>query len=686
MIRNGLMSIVLLASAPTLFAAELTLTASLPTGPCTAVAVAGPLGVAIGGGSLHTVDLADPQHPRLQGRIDGLGDTRQVALQGGIAYVASRIDGLFVIDLAAPAAPRLIAHYDTIEKATGIAAAGNSLFVACRYHGVEIIDIANPAQPRHRGVVLAGKEVQSVAWSAGKLYAGIWADREVAVVAVPEQGVARQVGTCALDGYGDGVAVRDGVCLAATGHHSRAFTKPHFLPPQPGDHGWGEGHGLEVINVANPAAPQVLGRLKTAPYYRGVPDFWSVVWGAGPRAVLCDAHNGVTVVDLADVRAPRALAAWKLPVPIGAEPEAAGGVAVAEGAMLVAGTTSGLHVLSSGDLIHPSSVEAASETTTPDAVAPAPVTGDTRTHVLPLAGMVRQILPLDADTVALAAGMDGIHLVALAPEPHLVATVPVVGFARHLSRRGDLLFVAEAHAGISIWRIAPGPRLEFVARHAESAGPVLQVESPGERPWLFAEAGVHTLRIIDVSDPLQPRPLLSEDGPGLFYGPQIAAQVFAGRFAAVFWNQGGPYWYDLGGATPRRTQDFPTQVNGGAAGGLVPRGNDQALVMTHDGYAEAVPGATTAFASLPRHRISGNGLNGLPTVSGDLLLVANPAWRLLRVIRLPEAGTPVAQPLELITEFHLDGHPGAAVVHGGLVLIPEGHSGLRWLPLSALHS
>ncbi|MBN2449293.1 MAG: hypothetical protein JXR77_02825, partial [Lentisphaeria bacterium] len=46
----------------------------------------------------------------------------------GLAYIASREDGLFLVDVTVPAAPRLVNHYDTVEFATGLALAGDVLF------------------------------------------------------------------------------------------------------------------------------------------------------------------------------------------------------------------------------------------------------------------------------------------------------------------------------------------------------------------------------------------------------------------------------------------------------------------------------------------------------------------------------------------------------------------------------
>ncbi|MBI5940458.1 MAG: hypothetical protein HY859_08535, partial [Caulobacterales bacterium] len=226
-----LLTMILLSVLHVLAAAEpqaLDCSRSLGIGPCHDAAWVDGLLLVVGQGALATWSAPAGRPPAPLGRIEGLGAVRQVVVQQGIAYVAAREDGLAIVDLRDPAQPCLLARFDTHGKATGIAVAGNLCFVACTYFGVQIIDITDPARPRHLATTLAKLECQSVAWSAGHLYAGVWADRLVAIADVRDPRHPREVARCRLDGYGDGVAVRDGVLYAATGHHAAAFQGLHF--------------------------------------------------------------------------------------------------------------------------------------------------------------------------------------------------------------------------------------------------------------------------------------------------------------------------------------------------------------------------------------------------------------------------------------------------------------------------
>ena len=56
--------------------------------------------------------------------LDGIGTSRQICCDSGIAYVTTRENGVYICDLRRPSEPRLLAHIDTLELATGVSAAG----------------------------------------------------------------------------------------------------------------------------------------------------------------------------------------------------------------------------------------------------------------------------------------------------------------------------------------------------------------------------------------------------------------------------------------------------------------------------------------------------------------------------------------------------------------------------------
>ncbi|NCO42654.1 MAG: hypothetical protein AUJ96_30040 [Armatimonadetes bacterium CG2_30_66_41] len=112
-----------------------------------------------------------------------------------------------------------------------------------------------------------------------------------------------------------------------------------------GEPGYGEGHGLESYSLADPAKPKFVSRIKTPPFYHLGNDMWSVQV-AGDYAFLADTHNGIFVVNVADLTKSRFVAHRQLPVvPERSLPGYVGGLALAKDHVYVAGGWTDLHVV-----------------------------------------------------------------------------------------------------------------------------------------------------------------------------------------------------------------------------------------------------------------------------------------------------------------------------------------------------
>jgi hypothetical protein len=646
-------------------------------GPCHDAAVVGTLLVAVGDGALTTFDIAVPQSPHRLGSLAGLGAVRQVVLADGIAYVAAREDGLIVVDVREPAAPRVLARYDTLEKATGIAVAANLCFVACRYFGVEIIDVGDPAHPRHLATAFPTLEAQSVTWSAGRLYAGIWADRLVVVADVSDPRSPRELGRIELDGYGDGVTVRDGVLYAATGHHARAFAGGHWERARQAEPGWGAGHGLEMWDVRDPAQPRLLARHKTRPFYVGIPDMWSVEVHGG-TAFLTDTMNGVEAVDVSDPASPRTIARVALP-----DGDAAGGLAVGPDVLYVAGLASGLHVVPLPGTACNDPVSVIPATAIAADPRP-PVERADGWWVVRPGGQVREVARIGPCRFALAAGDAGVHLLDTAPSPVLYARLNTHGPARSVAAYGDLLVVAEGWGGLSTWRLG-GSGAELLGRWSGDGEAVIQVVVPPPGRWAVIERGIRTLAVLDLADPAHPVEVAGWTGPGIFYGPQIAATPVAGRWLAWWWHTGGPYWLDLDApGHPAPVRPIEGNLHSGVTGADV--AGDHLLVMARDGLVALPPEETRDMAVLPVARLGDNAfghrtMNGQATVAGDLLLASNAAWSMLRVVDVADPRSP-----RLLRVVRTPGNPGRALVADDLVVLPDGCEGVRIAPLATLRT
>ncbi len=114
----------------------------LPT-PSSDVGIFAANGVAyLTGGGLHTVDISDPNNPTLISGADLLFTARNVALNGsGLALVAAEDLGLSVYDVTDPSATdAFVAGFDTPSLAYDVAIAGGIAYVANGAGGLQIIN------------------------------------------------------------------------------------------------------------------------------------------------------------------------------------------------------------------------------------------------------------------------------------------------------------------------------------------------------------------------------------------------------------------------------------------------------------------------------------------------------------------------------------------------------------------
>ncbi|MDP6041824.1 MAG: beta-propeller domain-containing protein, partial [Candidatus Latescibacteria bacterium] len=325
----------------------LPIVADAGVGPAKGIDIRGHYAYVILEGTVTIVDIRDANMPKIIGKLEGLGSSRQIQVRDHIAYIAARGDGLFLVDVSDPAQPSVLSHYDTIEFATGIALGGNIAFLACRLYGVELVDISDPHHPKHISVTRTGVS-QSVAYADGFLYVGTWGDKVVVVVDVEDPRDPVITDKLPLDGYGDGVAVYKGHLYTATGQHSRA--KPSA---KPGDPGYGTGHGLEIYSLSNPAHPQLVSRTKFPPEYHTDSHLWTVRV-ANHHAFVADNYNGLFVLNVSDPAHPAFAGHHQLPYYADREgPAVVSDVSVMDDHIFIAGQYTDVHVIAAPGIATP---------------------------------------------------------------------------------------------------------------------------------------------------------------------------------------------------------------------------------------------------------------------------------------------------------------------------------------------
>lgn len=667
-------------------------TGQVGTGGCVDVTREGDYLYVLQGRSLRILALDNPAAPRLVGTLPDLGNLRQIAVRGPVAFITAREDGLFVVDVSDPTLPRLVAHYDTVEFATGIDVRDGFAFIACRWFGVEIVDVSEPAQPRHVASLRVG-EAQSCEVADGFLYAGAWEERRVAICDVRNPASPRQVTTVRLGGRGDGVCVRDGILYAATGHH------------QPGsalrldDPRYGTGNGMDIFDVSDPAHPRHLSRIQLDwRFYYGWPDTWRVKL-AYPYAYLCHTYNGVFVFDVSDPCNPREVVQIRLPLypgdpqyrelsmaaKNGVRPpvlpfdpkeklyDPVCGLVATDGFLYLAGSLSGLHVFSDAVLAKAESVPVAQR-----------LVAEGDFHRVDLAAMARGLHPfakgvayyrpggqvyaaVEANGLVYAAcGTGGI--VVLDQELRPLATHVTIGFALDVQVVGHTLYAAEGTAGLACYQI-DGTALKLVGRYRTTL-PVRQVRVTPNARFAVLQAGGSVYEVVDVADAANPRLVRTEKGwGGLIYYRQMCNGFIDGRYICGTWCAARTFMLDCGGDEPTPLPDVTGILPDMEAGGYCPCGS-LALVTRDGGYSVYPPGHQEE--ELPVYRlVGGPDFYGKPTCCGDLLVVSN---RISGQVTLLGIGQ-LAEP-RLLAQFTVSGNPDCAFVGEDSVLVPAGYQGL----------
>jgi len=639
----------------------LSLVKTVGIGPTMDVAVSGDHAFAVGRGKLYSLDITNPANPRVVGELAGLGNVRQIIVREGIAYITSREDGLFLVGVKHPHKPRLLSHYDTIELATGVGISGDILFVACRHFGVELVDVSAAGKPVHLSTVRTG-EAQSVVARGRWLYVGVWATSEV--VAVDVRNPRRPIITARveLDGYGDGVDVRGRYLYAATGHHSRAGA--HRTPADPG---YGRGHGLEILDISDPARPRFVSRLKFPRLYNMGHDMWGVTVAHG-HAFVADTHNGIFVVDVADPRRPIVVGHRTLPCAASHKmPDFVGGLALAKDCIYVAGGATDLHLVAAPGIAGAVAMEPA---TPPPLPPPRPVERDERFRVYRTDGQVHAVDFLGRRAVV-AAGSAGVHVVEFQPSIKRLSKLETRGFATDVSVSREKVLIAAGTDGLLICELSGRGELVRHGQYRVNDRAIKQVEVPAPGKYALIQVGANTLQIIDISNPAAPERVLNESRPGLLYGDQLMRGLAENRYACVFWHVSGLHWYDISGVSGPSYSGDNCPLRIGAANGLVEY-RQKTLATLRGGYLLLDRHERRPLAELPVRRVgAGRRPLGKPTIFGDRLYAANRATGTITIADISDIEKP-----KLIQQYDTPGNPGRVRVHNGVIVIPDGYHGL----------
>jgi len=635
---------------------------------CSAVEVAGDYLYAAGANSLTVFEIkADPGKPRWIGELKGIKSSRQMAVCGEKAYITARNHGLWIVDIADPREPKLIRQFDTIELATGIAASDNVIFIAHRVYGVQLLDVTDLRFPRHISQVRTA-EAQSVAVRHGMLYIGDWAVGKLTIADIRDLRHPKVVAQGTLDGYGDGVFLKDNLCFCSTGHDAKSG--PTEARP-------GNGRGVEVFDVSDPMNPEKLGVFKFPPFLPRDNDYWTPRV-CGNTLFCVDSHNGFYMIDVSDpasmkglghLRLPSPIYTWKVPDDRKLNNDCCASLATGDGVVYIAGLTTGIHVVRAS---------AACKRPRPalrlDIPAEVPGTVDPRLQRYDLHCQVRRVAVKD-DFAYVAASHAGLKLFGIGVDGLEELRTWERQCVYDVSVHGDTLFVAENNRDLAVYRIAGDGDLTEVGRGQLDRDQSVRIVHPFmDGRYLAVSCGTGRFSILDATDLTRMKPVYGGGVGGILYGDMFPKRDRNGVFP-VNWHCRGIAWYDLNGAAPVVTST-----------GNPPQGSqlDGIDLLANGLFVFPVRGSRLALIdpTLPgeprivevRGAVAGMPVRGIPSVCGDLVAFASRRDGQVVTLDLsvPESPVVVRDRCYDLSEGNCD----RIAFHNGKMIIPAGHYGL----------
>ncbi len=133
---------------------------------------------AAGLSGLMIVDFPAAGEPRVKATLPTTGETRAVAVRGGMAYLAEGPAGLRIVDLKDPAKPTVVgsARPDSTDMIRGLVVGASTAWLCAGESGIIGLDITHPSTPTHVGTYDPQRAVNRAALMGDLLVAANDAD------------------------------------------------------------------------------------------------------------------------------------------------------------------------------------------------------------------------------------------------------------------------------------------------------------------------------------------------------------------------------------------------------------------------------------------------------------------------------------------------------------------------------
>jgi hypothetical protein len=221
---------------------------------------------------LQVLDISDIQNPTEIAFFPADDESFATTVAGEFAYLANHAKGVTVFDLSDLSQIRKVAGIKLPGNAYQVEATGQNLYVAMGDSGIAMVNIADMTNPKITHFRTTGKWIQEVKRGGNYLYAA--AKNNGLLIFQISGDQLQQIGQLATGFNTNGLQVEDDLVYLADG---------------PG--------GLAVVNVANPASPQLVARFDKG-------GFVGQLHKVGNYVYLANRNKGLRIVNITDPQRP----------------------------------------------------------------------------------------------------------------------------------------------------------------------------------------------------------------------------------------------------------------------------------------------------------------------------------------------------------------------------------------------
>jgi hypothetical protein len=399
---------------------------------------------ALGVSGLRIIDVSTPAAPRVVGVLSTPGYTEDVAVQGNYAYI---IDGLLrIVDVSNPANPIVVSSYRTEYASVAVAVAGNYVYLptADPEQGTVVLNVSDPVRPRAVSIIPTSDFSVDVVVAGS--YAFIFSDVTLQIVNITDPAAPIEV---------------------------NAMDTPTFVAKAviSGNYIYTVGEDMNIINVADPANPQVAATI-TAYSSEDI----AVV---GDFAYMAAGNEGLSVFDVS----PPSGAHIANDIVLGGDTT---DIALAGNYAFVAARNAGMRVLDVRNPAKPLEVDA--------------ITPIGSTDSLAVAG----------HHAYLAAGYSGMHIVDILRPTNvaLVSTFSAENDVQDVEVRSGYAYLADGENGLTVVDVSDPANPELVGQTIDMTNG-RKVALAGQYAYVlngypYGSNGDPQLTVVDIADPYNP--------------------------------------------------------------------------------------------------------------------------------------------------------------------------------------